>query len=384
MQGRRLSSLTKGTSNSATSISYDYDMSGIRSSKTVDGVTHSYVTQSGKVVRETYGTVTLEFFYDANGRPFALEYADSDSTNTNTGKFYYVLNAQGDVVGLLNESGTLVVKYTYDAWGKLLSVTDASGTEIVDEDHIAKINPLRYRGYYYDAETGWYYLQSRYYDPIVKRFLSADSFASTGLGFIGYNMFTYCINNPVNCSDLSGYRPAWEHVSSNGLVEYTDSGTGTIVADKPSEIPASNYTADTFIVGMTGLAAFGAAATGSVGIAFDKYGNIAFIYSVGGGGGFPSASLGGYVTSTTAPSVDALEGASFQVGGSFGEIVTVGGEGTLLFDNSGITYYGATFFAGAGLQIPLELHSDVTYTEILYEFNIFDVLQDAFSSLFGG
>ena len=69
---------------------------------------------------------------------------------------------------------------------------------------MAEINPLRYRGYYYDVETGFYYLQSRYYDPVVSRFINADSYASTGTGLLSYNMFAYCGNNPVNNSDPSG------------------------------------------------------------------------------------------------------------------------------------------------------------------------------------
>ena len=72
---------------------------------------------------------------------------------------------------------------------------------------MANINPLKYRGYYYDTETGFYYLQSRYYDPIVSRFINADSYTSTGQGFLGYNMFAYCGNNPVSRVDASGHRP---------------------------------------------------------------------------------------------------------------------------------------------------------------------------------
>ena len=82
-----------------------------------------------------------------------------------------------------------------DSWGKLIS---SSGS-------LADINPLRYRGYYYDVETGFYYLQSRYYDPVVSRFINADSFTSTGDGLLGYNMFAYCGNNPVCYSDLTGH-----------------------------------------------------------------------------------------------------------------------------------------------------------------------------------
>ena len=102
---------------------------------------------------------------------------------------------QGDVVKLVTSSGSVAASYEYDAWGNILS---KSGT-------MADKNPLRYRGYYYDAETGYYYLQSRYYDPTMRRFLNADSYASTGQGFIGTNMFAYCSNNPVIYADSTGH-----------------------------------------------------------------------------------------------------------------------------------------------------------------------------------
>ena len=108
------------------------------------------------------------------------------------------------MVQLRDQNNAVVANYQYDAWGKLLYVYDNAGTEITDADHIALINPLRYRGYYYDSETGFYYLQSRYYDPVIRRFINADGFVSTGQGLLGYNMFTYCGNNPVCRIDESG------------------------------------------------------------------------------------------------------------------------------------------------------------------------------------
>ena len=171
-------------------------------------VTHEYLTLNGKVARETIRTnntltAVLDFIYDESGKPFALKY----STNgTSFQTYYYVLNLQGDVVKLIHyipgfeyES---VATYEYDAWGNIVS---SSG-------RLAEINPLRYRGYYYDSETGFYYLQSRYYDPANRRFISADSYQSTGQGFIGTNMFAYCGNSPTNLSDNSGCMP---HVIEN-------------------------------------------------------------------------------------------------------------------------------------------------------------------------
>jgi RHS repeat-associated protein len=119
-------------------------------------------------------------------------------------KYFYVLNLQGDVVKLINASGTTIANYAYSAYGEIISITDANGTAITSSTHVANINPLRYRGYYYDTETGFYYLQSRYYDPVIGRFINADSYASTGQGVLGTNMFAYCGNNPVNMSDPSG------------------------------------------------------------------------------------------------------------------------------------------------------------------------------------
>lgn len=90
-----------------------------------------------------------------------------------------------------------MARYTYDAWGKVLSVTDATGNAITDPEHIANVNPLRYRGYYYEKETGWYWLNTRYYSPEMQRFLNADGQLNTSQDPLGSNMFAYCLNNPV-------------------------------------------------------------------------------------------------------------------------------------------------------------------------------------------
>ena len=118
--------------------------------------------------------------------------------------YYFVTNLQGDVVRITNAQKETLANYSYDAYGKLLSVTNAAGTAISDTSNIALINPLRYRGYYYDSETELYYLQSRYYDPTTSRFINADSYLSTGQDFLGFNSFAYCLNNPVIAVDSSG------------------------------------------------------------------------------------------------------------------------------------------------------------------------------------
>ena len=111
------------------------------------------------------------------------------------------MNLQGDVVKLVDSTGAVCAEYSYDAWGKCLSQTTATSCAVSD---LADRNPIRYRGYYYDAETGWYYLQSRYYDPIVKRFINADEYAVTAPEYTECNMFAYCGNNPVMRCDEDG------------------------------------------------------------------------------------------------------------------------------------------------------------------------------------
>ena len=216
--GRQLASITKGDK----TYSYDYDMAGIRSSKTVDGVVHNYITQNGRVVQETYGSTVLIFTYDASGLPFSVDYSTNGGSSFTT--YYYVTNMQGDVMELLyitaDSSGVFEFDteavYTYDAWGKVLSVTNRYGTAITSSTHIGNVNPLRYRGYYYDTETSFYYLQSRYYDPVVKRFINADALTNAQRGPTGYNMFAYCGNNPVRRIDVSGFSwfdDAWDWVT---------------------------------------------------------------------------------------------------------------------------------------------------------------------------
>ena len=179
-------------------------------------VTHEYLTLNGKVARETIRTnnsltAVLDFVYDESGKPFALKY----STNgTSFQTYYYVLNLQGDVVKLIHyipgfeyES---VATYEYDAWGNIVS---SSG-------RLAEINPLRYRGYYYDSETGFYYLQSRYYDPVNRRFINADRYTTAGSEFTGTNLFAYCNNEPISSIDSTG------HMAGKSCLTVMEDGAG--------------------------------------------------------------------------------------------------------------------------------------------------------------
>ena len=137
-------------------------------------------------------TADPDFFYNANGTPIAMRQSAVGSTNYTI--YYYITNLQGDVIRLVNHRGETAAYYRYDPYGKVI---EASGSH-------ANINPLRYRGYYYDVETGLYYLQSRYYDPQVGRFINADKYPATGQGLIGNNMFAYCGNSPIARADTEG------------------------------------------------------------------------------------------------------------------------------------------------------------------------------------
>ena len=186
-KGRQLASATVD----GKQVSYAYDMAGVRSNKQVGDTTYTYTTLSGKVMRQQWDGKTLEFVYDDGSQPFAMIYKHGSETEL----YYYLVNAQGDVSAILDSSGKLAASYDYDAWGNC-TVYDSSDAAIGD------LNPLRYRGYYYDAETGFYYLQSRYYDFANCRFINADGQFTDG--FIGSNLFAYCENNPIRYSDPIG------------------------------------------------------------------------------------------------------------------------------------------------------------------------------------
>ena len=168
---------------------FSYDATGRRLSK---NSIKFYYDSEGNLLKQSNG---LEFFYGADGL-VAIKY----------GGLPYLCRKDmlGNILALLDSSGNIVVQYKYDAWGNH-TVTDANGNAITDADHIGNLNPFRYRGYYFDSETGFYFLQSRYYDPEVGRFLNMDSIEYANQSFInGINLYAYCINDPVNYYDPFG------------------------------------------------------------------------------------------------------------------------------------------------------------------------------------
>ena len=190
-KGRQLKSYTYGSN----SVSFKYNAEGLRTEKKVGSKTYSYVWSSGLLMQQTDGTNTLNFSYSPDGRPLGVLF--------NGTSYYYIYNLQGDVIGLYNYLGAVVVEYTYDSWGNLISTSGSLASTL------GKLNPFRYRGYIYDEETGLYYVSSRYYDPEIGRWINADNQLSTGSDLTGMNLFAYCGNNPVNRIDPTG--EAWWH-----------------------------------------------------------------------------------------------------------------------------------------------------------------------------
>ncbi|NMP38583.1 MAG: hypothetical protein GX051_10785 [Clostridiales bacterium] len=179
------------------------------------------------------------YIFDGSGAVCGLTY-ENYAANAAAQNYYFAFNAQGDVIGIYSSSGAVVAKYEYDEWGKPTAITDGAGTDVsANSSHIANLNPFRYRGYYYDSETGFYATATRYYDPEVGRFINADGeLAGVGDSVQGYNLFAYCMNNPVNMSDPDGNWPKWATkliigtavIAAAAVLTIATAGTGTALA----------------------------------------------------------------------------------------------------------------------------------------------------------
>ncbi len=184
-----------------TAVTYKYDADGLRNYKKVGNTVHEYEYVGGQLVYEKGGDLKSYYRYNAMGELASIKRINSSGTEYTV---YAVTNTRGDIEELWLASGTMVARYVYDTWGNTIGILDANGNQITDTSSIAVQNPFRYRSYYYDAESGLYYLQSRYYDPVTGRFVNADSLLYIG-NVLGFNIYAYCENNPVNHSDPSGH-----------------------------------------------------------------------------------------------------------------------------------------------------------------------------------
>lgn len=172
-------------------ICYTYNENGIRTSKTSGGTMTRYFLDGTTVIGQTDGTNELHYRYSESGILVGLVWNGTD--------YFYIRNLLGDIVAILDSDGNIVCEYTYDAWGNVLSVV---GTNTA----LANLNPFRYRGYFYDTDTGFYYLQNRYYDPVTGRFINCDTPEYIGIDgtYISWNGYAYCNNDPMNHTDSQG------------------------------------------------------------------------------------------------------------------------------------------------------------------------------------
>ena len=224
-QGRRLATANVN----GTNLSFKYNSDGIRTQKTVNGVTTYFTLDGSKIISQKTGNQEVFFEYDATGNLATMIY--------NGQTYYYVHNLMGEIIALVDEDGNLAVRYYYDPWGEVIGESDYTG------ENIWCINPFRYKDYYYDIETGLYYLNSRYYDPATSRFINADGqIAGVGGELLGYNMFAYCFNNPINMSDSNGNWPQWAKNMVNVIIHTIKKAVKNITKPNKKDMPIKSST----------------------------------------------------------------------------------------------------------------------------------------------
>lgn len=216
INGRQLQKYVKGNK----TITYQYNKDGIRTKKIQNGVETSYQVENGHIIFKKTGNNVLYYIRDEIGELIGFEYQNNI--------YYYEKNAQNDIVGILNSNYERLATYTYDSWRNILSIKDANNSDVT-VNHVALINPFRYRSYYYDSETNLYYLNSRYYNPIWGRFLNADNYLKQNSEVLNFNLYLYANNNPVNKYDPNGHIWNWIQKQWNGLKQIVKNVIDNIV-----------------------------------------------------------------------------------------------------------------------------------------------------------
>ena len=199
--GRQLQNIADGEN----TIEYAYNGDGNRISKTVNGVKTEFVYNGDILAGQKSGNDTLVFMYDNNSDIFGFI--------LNGTEYYYIKNAQNDVTAIADKDGNVLANYAYDSWGKV--------TEITGNTALAEQNPIRYRSYYFDFETEWYFLNTRYYSPDMCRFISSDDsdiLFEDQDNMLENNLFAYCLNNAINMIDDTGCIAWWITAAIGGAL----------------------------------------------------------------------------------------------------------------------------------------------------------------------
>ena len=245
----------------------------------------------------------LKFLYSADGELIGFM--------KNNTPYYYIKNQQGDILYIYDNTGSLMSEYRYDAWGKC-TVLKADGTVDTTSTSIGNMNPIRYRGYYYDVETGFYYVSSRYYDPVIGRWINADDIDYLGADGspLSYNLFAYCMNNPVNRFDVNGNfsMPNWLKVTV-GVVAIVGLAVATVCTGGAAAVICGAALSGTIAGGASGavMGAIGGGISGGWQGALD-----------GACSGFMSGTLIGCATGAASAGLNIATGATTVVGNAHG------------------------------------------------------------------
>ena len=278
-QGRKLVS---GTLNNK-DFEYAYDGNGMRYEKIVDGVKTNYYYNGNQLLMESKNSKRIWYVYGVTGiEGMIVEGGFEDIT------YYFDKNVLGDIIAIRDEFGNVVATYEYDAWGNC-TVMNENGYVNTSASFIGNVNPFRYRGYYYDVETGFYYLQTRYYDPTICRFINADNYELVAqLSYVPgeLNMYAYCNNNPIMYTDETGEA---FFLASFVIGLIVGAGFGALTALAEGE----NVVAGAIIGGLSGgiiggfgggfLLTFGVNSFANMTQDFINYGSIDFENSLGSG-----------------------------------------------------------------------------------------------------
>lgn len=185
----------------ASGYTYSYDPNGLRLSKTDGKRTERYIYDGDSLcamkVDDENGSNTVFFHYDEANALVGF--------SVNSKDYFYDRDILGNINAVIDSAGTTLISYAYSDFGAVTeNVADSDEARLV-----AKVNPFKFKGYFFDSETGFYYLKSRYYSPELGRFISADGEIGQVGNTMGMNLFAYCRNNPINLSDEGGNWPSW-------------------------------------------------------------------------------------------------------------------------------------------------------------------------------
>ena len=310
--GRALSEIkiyTTGSSIPIGVITYQYNDQGYRTSKTIDrgsmGIqTIVYTLIGSNVIYETDGTYGLTYTYDVDQSIIGFTYDPNVNASGDEEDYFFLHNQMGDVTHILDSEGNTIVHYAYDAFGNIIKTEVTSGYGA-----IAELNPYTYRSYRYDREIDWYYLNSRYYNPEIMRFISSDGLLGQMGDILSTNMYAYCGNNPVMYIDPSG--ESFIFALGIGFLLGAIIGGGFETA---SQINDNGFTLEDWDWGQIGLSALGGGIAGMISaIPIGGTGVLSYLASFGIGG-LASVS-GGLISGSVSFSEPSTIILSFVIGG---------------------------------------------------------------------